>query len=424
MTGSKRRYRWHALVFPFFNVMLNGFNFVFHMLAGRYLPSEQYGQVNALLALFTLFSVVGLSIQLVVAKLSFQKADRVGLLQPKVISIFALLLCLFLLVFAPVMSNIFQTSLLAYLWLILILLFHIITSYHRGVMQGSGHLLKLNFSFYTEVFGKLLIVVFFVICTEKGLSVERLMLAVMIGMLVSAIHGYWMNRTNEYLNDLPNKTLKIHWHKVKKDLGQSFILNCCILFFLSLDMLVVHHYIPEQSGEYAVALKYGQLVYFAAYSIITALVPRITLSLSYDGEKFNKKNNTLTVILIGYILCIFMGLGAYLVCYFTWLPQSISLLFSSHYSVASSILVPTGIVYAIFSIVVFLAYLHMLAGNSRLKIWLMIGAVCMVVAFTMNHRNLWQILIDEMIVYSLLSIGMFVDWLVYIRKLGRQSQQV
>ncbi|WP_145051704.1 oligosaccharide flippase family protein [Paenibacillus xylanexedens] len=424
MNDPKVRYRWHALVFPFFNVMLNGFNFVFHMLAGRYLSSEQYGQVNALLALFTLLSVVGLSIQLVVAKLSFYKADRAGLPHPKVISLFAGLLCFFLLVLTPIMNDIFQTSSLAYLWLILILWFHIITSYHRGMMQGSGHLLKLNYSFYMEVGGKLLVVVFFVICTKAGLSVERLMFAVMIGMLVSAVHGSLTTRTGGNLNDLPNRGSRIYWHKIKKDLGQSFILNCCILFFLSVDMLFVHHYLPEQSGEYAVALKYGQLVYFAAYSIITALVPKINMALAYDGDKFNRKSNTLTVILVGYILCISTGLGVYLISYSTWLPQSIPLLFSPNYSVASSILVPTGIVYAIFSVVVFLAYLHMLAGNSRLKIWLIIGVVCMVIAFSLNHHNLWQILFDEMIVYSLLSIGLLIDWLLYKRKIGDHANEV
>lgn len=64
--------RWRALVFPLFNVLLNAFNFFFHMAASWYLTEDQYGQANALLALFALLSVLGLSVQLLAAKLVSQ----------------------------------------------------------------------------------------------------------------------------------------------------------------------------------------------------------------------------------------------------------------------------------------------------------------------------------------------------------------
>lgn len=56
-------------MFPLFNVLLNGFNFFFHIAASWYLTGQAYGQANALLALFALLSVLGLSIQLLTAKL-------------------------------------------------------------------------------------------------------------------------------------------------------------------------------------------------------------------------------------------------------------------------------------------------------------------------------------------------------------------
>lgn len=413
MTGTKARYRWHGLVFPFFNVMLNGFNFLFHILAGRYLSSEQYGQVNALLALFALLSVVGLSIQLVIAKRSHQKTDEAVLPAPRMISLFALSISVLLLVFLSLTTPIFGTSVLANLWLVMIVGLHIITSYHRGIMQGQGYLLKLNVSFYTEVGGKLLFVFFFVLCTKEGLNVERLMFTVMMGMLISAIHGYWTSKAGAGLHSRRDPGSKISWNQVGKDLGQSFVLNCCVLFFLSVDMLIVHHYLPEKSGEYAVALKYGQLIYFAGFSIITALVPRINTILSENEHDAKKTNRKLTTMITGFTLCIFSGLMVYILFNSLWLPQTIPLLFGPDYSSASSILVPVGTVYAIFSVVVFLAYLHMLSGNARLMIWLIAGAISIVIAFIFNHRNLTQILLSEIMVYSLLGVGLFVDWLFY-----------
>ncbi|WJH27729.1 hypothetical protein N6H13_21340 [Paenibacillus sp. CC-CFT742] len=143
--------RWRVFVFPFFNVLLNGFNFLFHIIAGRYLTIEQYGQFNALLAMFTLLSVVGLSIQLVTAKLSFQGRDIVVLSKAKKISLFTTVSCFILFSFLNIISKFIQISILSYIWLIILIWLHIITSYYRGMMQGSGSLMKLNLSFYAEV---------------------------------------------------------------------------------------------------------------------------------------------------------------------------------------------------------------------------------------------------------------------------------
>lgn len=405
--------RWRVFVFPFFNVLLNGFNFLFHIIAGRYLTTEQYGQFNALLAMFTLLSVVGLSIQLVTAKLSFQGRDIVVLSKAKKISLFTTVSCFILFAFVPIISKFIQISILSYIWLIILIWLHIITSYYRGMMQGSGSLMKLNLSFYAEVGGKLLLVFFFINLTKTGLDVERLMLAVMLGMLASTIYGYMSSTSGDDRANRRNTGEKISWQQVKQDLGQSFVLNCSILFFLSIDMLAVHYFLPNQSGEYAVALKYGQLVYFAAFSIITALVPKINKALAQEGETINAKTNTITIILAGYGICIFFGLILYLLMSNVLFLPSISLFFGPEYSGVSAILLPIGIVYAILALVVFLAYLHMLSGNSRLKVWLLAGGVSIMIAFILNHRNLRQILVDEIIVYGLLSIGLFIDWLRY-----------
>ncbi|MGO4531654.1 oligosaccharide flippase family protein [Paenibacillus sp. 2TAF8] len=417
MNDTKARYRWRVVVFPFFNVLLNAFNFLFHILAGRYLSSEQYGQVNALLALFALLSVVGLSVQLVIAKLSLQRADEAVIPAPRIISLIAIAISILLLLFLSLATKVLESSVLAYLWLVIIVGLHIITSYHRGVMQGKGYLLKLNVNFYAEVGGKLFFVFFFVLCTKEGLNVERLMFTVMMGMLISAIHGYWTSKAGAGLNPRKDSASNLPWNQIAKDLGHSFVLNCCILFFLSVDMLVVHHYLPEQSGEYAVALKYGQLVYFAGFSIITALVPRINIILSHTDQEERGKNKKLTIMITGYTICIFFGLMGYILFNSLWLPQTIPMLFGPDYWGASSILVPIGTVYAIFSVLVFLAYLHMLSGNSRLMVWLIAGAGCIVTVFIFNHRNLMQIVLNEIMVYSLLVLGLLVDWLFYKRKI-------
>jgi len=59
----------------------------------------------------------------------------------------------------------------------------------------------------------------------------------------------------------------------------------------------------------------------------------------------------------------------------------------------------------------------MLSGNSRLMVWLIAGAGCIVTVFIFNHRNLMQIVLNEIMVYSLLVLGLLVDWLFYKRKI-------
>lgn len=99
-------------MFPLFNVLLNGFNFFFHIAASWYLTGQAYGKANALLALFALSSVLGLSIQLLTAKL-VSKGDKqltlrslpLGSLLLKVPLVLTVLAMIILLIFHPLLRS-------------------------------------------------------------------------------------------------------------------------------------------------------------------------------------------------------------------------------------------------------------------------------------------------------------------------------
>lgn len=93
-------------------MLLNGFNFFFHIAASWYLTGAAYGQANALLALFALLSVMGLSVQLLTAKV-VSKEDRtlalkqlpLGALLIKTPIILSLASCIILLMLLPVLRS-------------------------------------------------------------------------------------------------------------------------------------------------------------------------------------------------------------------------------------------------------------------------------------------------------------------------------
>ncbi|WP_310735668.1 glycosyltransferase [Paenibacillus thiaminolyticus] len=406
-------WQWRSLVFPLFNVLLNAFNFFFHIAASWYLTEEQYGQANALLALFALLSVLGLSVQLVAAKLVSQNSHNTqngdgrefpgGALVP---ALTAAAVFVVLAAAHPLFARFLQVDGGALVLLYVVVSIHIMVSLFRGIMQGREQMLALNVNFYIEVAGKLTV---FFVCVRLGLQLWHVMLALAIGMLLAFAHGLIVGGAKPGLlrGSLRGKLFK----SLGREWLDTLIMNVFVLFFTSIDMLAVQHYLAADAGIYAIALKYSQLVYFVAFSVITAFVPKL-------GAKGGDRAALRKLILIfgGFML----GCAGFVYAGSAWLfPKSIPLLFGPDYQVAEHYLPLGGMVYWLLSVVLFFAHLHVLTGRRRFMLWLAAGASVLLLWFGIRHRTPEDFQLAQLAVYGLFAAGFTVDAALGFKRIER-----
>lgn len=404
--------RIRAIFFPFFNVLLNGFNFFFHIAASWYLTGVAYGQANALLALFALLSVLGLSIQLLTAKV-VSKEDRtlslkqlpLGSLLIKTPIILSLASCIILLMLLPVLRSILGVDTGSLLLLYILVFLHTIVSMTRGDMQGKERMLALNINYYIEVLGKLTV---FFILAASGFTLKAVLIGSCAGMLLSLIHG-WLFSIRQYSNSFttqPTNQLSGIWKSLGQDFTDSLITNLFVLFFISIDMIVVQHYFPAQSSGYAIALKYSQLVYYVSYSLIAAFIPKL------GANGANKKGlRQLIGIYSGLMFC--AAICVYIGTTFIF-PISIPVLFGATYQSAEQYLVLGGWVYWLFSIVLFFVHVHVLIGRRKFMWGMLAGAILLLISFGSWHTSPQSFLYAELCLYSVLAIYFIIDAWMYL----------
>ncbi|CAM4217657.1 MAG: oligosaccharide flippase family protein [Paenibacillus macerans] len=400
--------RWRALVFPLFNVLLNAFNFFFHMAASWYLTEDQYGQANALLALFALLSVLGLSVQLLAAKLVSQNKAGGGFPGGALVPALAAAAVFAALGGAhPLLVRLLNVDGGALILLYAVVSMHILVSLFRGSMQGRERMLALNVNFYLEVGGKLAVIF---VCVPLGLEVWSLMLALAAGMILALAHGWLTERksagpASPADGSLRGKPLK----SLGRDWMDTLLMNLFILFFTSIDMLAVQRYLPADAGVYAIALKYSQLVYFVAFSVITAFVPKLGAKAG-DRAALRKQ-----VLLFGGFM---LGCAGFVYAGSAWLfPLSLPLLFGPGYQAAERYLPLGGAVYWLLAAVLFFAHLHVLTGRRRFMLWLAAGAAALLLSFGLRHRTPEELQLAQLAVYGGIAAGFAADAALGFRRI-------
>ncbi|MGG1619461.1 transporter [Paenibacillus sp. NRS-1782] len=406
--------RLRTLMFPLFNVLLNGFNFFFHIAASWYLTGQAYGQANALLALFALLSVLGLSIQLLTAKL-VSKGDRklplrslpLGSLLLKAPLLLTALAMVILLAFHPLLRSLLGVQSGPLFMLYGLVGLHILVSSCRGDLQGRERMLSLNVNYYIEVLGKLSL---FFMLAASGLKLEALLLASCGGMLLSLLHGWAVSvRGLSLLGHTKERIPSGLWKSLGQDFTDSLITNLFILFCISIDMLYVQHYFPEQASGYAIALKYSQLVYYVSYSLIAAFIPKLGAQ-GHDRQALGKLVAVYAGLMAVAAICVYVGTT------FVF-PTSIPVLFGSSYQSAEAYIPLGGWVYWLFSIVLFFVHVHVLVGRRKFMFGLLAGAATLLAAFHIAHQNPSDFLLSELIVYGVMSLYFVVDAYVYLFKI-------
>ena len=261
MIRSIKNIKKDAIIYPVFDVLINGLNFFIILYINNRLDDHQFSVFNALIALAGVLFIFGVSIQTYTAK-SFDENMRLS------VSIKGLYLPLFIgfnaifLINGFWLINYIRTSYIGYVSVLLLMNIHALVSYERGKMQGRKKFRQLNISFYTEVLTRIILTL---IILRWELSYEAAVISIALGMLVSYIHGLVVNRN--IVKKKERRNLK------DKNFFWLITSNGCIFLMTNISILTLNNRLPEISAEYSLATKFSQLLIAVTLSIITILIP-------------------------------------------------------------------------------------------------------------------------------------------------------
>ena len=279
-------WRQSRLIFFIAGNLVNVFNYGFHVLTGLWLSSQDYGVMSALLSVFFIFSIISLSLQALTAKQWIKfRGDRPKhyvLVMVKKVLFITLAIVGLAFVINPLLQSFLHYESALLLWLICFsLLAGFLLAVMRGVMQAEKLLGVLGLNMVFESALKVLILTFVFMTWE--LSVAGAFASMVIAIWIAILWAPWKDWIKRFkLKEVSNQPTLNFWHELLKiSLGVG-----AITLFFNLDMILVQHLVPHLAGDYSVASKFGQLIFFALF-----LLANIFFADWIDPKNSNKKRN-------------------------------------------------------------------------------------------------------------------------------------
>lgn len=256
--------------------LVNAGNYFFNLLLGRWLGPALFADLSLIVTLLLVVSFITAGLQTPAARFAaLYTADdnRQGMADMRKWSVkVAVWLGIGLLgVFAlgsPLWMRFFSTrSVWPFVIFGLFVPFYLVQGVERGVLQGRTHFGWLAITYQTEMWSRLAFSLLFVVIgwTVNG-AVFGIALSFLATWLVARQVAIDLPAAQELAPQVRRELLTYTGPVLVAQLGQILINNS--------DILIVRRFFPaEAAGHYAALALAGRIVFFATWSIVTALFP-------------------------------------------------------------------------------------------------------------------------------------------------------
>lgn len=389
-------------IYPFLDILLNGFNYGFHIYTSWYLIKESYATLNAYLALVSLFMVIGIALQSYNAKnyAGVQiRGKELNLVNPIIIMGIPSLLLIFS---SPILVPFLKGDFISLLTISILLISHAVLSSGRGIMQGQESFLKLNLSFYIEVVSK---VIFLLLFMPDFPYILTPLLSILFGYICSLIHLLF------YIKKLKLKGIKLTEIRsfFKNNRIIVFILSQFFIYsYFSMDMILVNGLHQEFAPIYAIIQKLGMIQFFVGSSLMAVFLPELA-DHRIDSVEFKIRWKRFLIILV-IVLALFQFF------YNTIFPFILPYMFGEQYISAGKWVPYGGAIFAILVIINFFITTLLTKDSRSFNIFLLIGLLLISIGIIIA-KTISEVLIIEGVIYTLVAISLFI-----IIKKGEQNE--
>lgn len=390
--------------------IVNGGNYVFNLILGRWLGPEAFSDLSLIVTIVLMSGFVTAAFQLTSAKFAAvysAEEDEEKLASSRRWLQRGTILCglVILLVFAGGSSywqQFFHTqSALPFVILGFALPVYLIQGVDRGALQGQLKFGRLAGSYQAEMWTRLLASL---VLVGLGLSVNGAVLAIGLSFIatwfIARKVGDWAGTKGNLSKDEKRVIAAFAGPVILAYAGQILIGNS--------DIIVVKRFFsPQVAGQYAALALIGRIVFFATWSIVTALFPMVAKK-HQQGEPHRQllKIGISIVTVISAVIIII-----------TWLfPEAIiRLLFGPAYLNMASLLWLYAVATALFAMANVIVNYHLSTGKS-LGTWLALGAgLAQIGLLVLLHNSLQQVIIVQIALMGTLFI-VLVLWDVWLTR--------
>jgi len=366
--------------------MIGVLGYVFNIIVARYTSNEIFSTFSAGMAVVYLLQIPVASIQaMITKKIGENRKYDLNKFKWNSLWIFASVGVVVSLIF---FFSRYQLSQIAsipnelFIYLTVILFISFVSPVSKGILLGTEKIVTVNLLMLGEATLKLIMGV---IAIKMGGSLPLLMLSNALPALITTLFVIPLT--------------KLHGEKSEKKITVNYkelILTTISFLLLSapytLDLILVN---TSFRAEYSAVSLLGKLVYFAAITIAAVMFARLSNQRDVKAEK-----KTLLVSLVGTIgIGIAMTLGLYL-----FRDLVINMTIGSQYLSIAPYIALFGLCMTGYAVVFMLANYFISISSFKYIFILVFMVALQIYLFVTNNNNLMQVLNNQIVVYSTLTV--------------------
>lgn len=385
-------------------------SYFYHLLMGRMLGPADYGLLASLISLIYLLGIPTTTLNLVLVKFvsSFKgKKDfpaiaylfKITAKKVLPVSLAFLLILLFLTPFIAKFLHL--TALFPFVLILLISFISIFLTINRSFLQGLLRFGHFSFNSFLEPFLKLVLGFLLV---WWGFKINGALFGMMIGALVCYVYTFIPLRSIFKKEEVSHK---IKYQEIFKFILPVFFSTLAFTSLFTTDLVLVRHFLPEQSGFYAALATLGKIIFFINGSIISISFPLIS-------ERYANGSNYRHLLWLSF-LSIFLISAIISIFYFLFPSLMINLLYGRQYLSVASLLGSFGVFLSLYSLCFLMINFSLSINRTRAVILPLIAGALQIILISFFHQNLKQIILISVILLALLLLSLLVYCLQYLK---------
>lgn len=379
-------------------------NYVFNIIVARYTDSAIFGTFSAAMAIMYLLQIPATSIQAVITK-KIGEHRRYDLNKFKwqslvIFSVIGVVISTAFFLSRVPLSTIASVPQDVFIYLTVVLLIAFISPISKGILLGTERIITVNLLSFLEATLKL---VMGIVAVKMGGNLAILMLSNCIPVLLTTLFVVPLVK----LNGEPIQ------QKVRVNYKELILVTISFLLLsapYTLDLILVN---TSFRSEYSAVSLLGKLVYFAAITIAAVMFARLSNQTNKQAEK-----KTLTISLAGTTL---IGLGLTFGLYI-FKTLVIKLTIGEQYLSVAPYIAIFGLCMTGYAVVYMLANYFISVGNFKYIFILVFTTGLQIYLFMTYNSNLMQVLNNQIIVYSVLTVLTLIYLFITFKK-GKNGQK-